>query len=125
MYEIDQISAMLDEIVDEIPAEFFNELHGGVILLEEEKAHPESQGDLFIMGEYHHTKTLGRYICIYYGSFMRIYGHLSPDAMYQQLRHTLIHEFTHHLESLAGERGLEVQDHIQMARYRQLHKKKS
>ena len=122
MYEINEISEMLATIVDEIPSDFFNDLNGGVILLDECKPHPESHGDLFIMGEYHHTRTLGRYICIYYGSFMRIYGHLSPDDMYAKLRHTLLHEFTHHLESLAGERGLEIEDHIHMESYRRMHR---
>ena len=125
MYEINEISDMLNGIVDEIPTEFFTDLNGGVILLNECKPHPESQGDLFIMGEYHHTNTLGRYICIYYGSFMRIYGNLPPDQMYEQLKHTVLHEFTHHVESLAGERGLEIEDHIHMEEYRRHHKTKS
>jgi len=50
------------------------------------------------------------YIAIYYGSFERVYGHLSRESLKEQLAHTLKHEFTHHLESLAGERGLEIKD---------------
>ena len=123
MYSIDDVSGMLEEIVDEIPPEFFNDLNGGIVLLEECKPHPQSAGDLFIMGEYHHRRDMGRYICIYYGSFIRIYGHLSEAALREKLRSTLIHEFTHHLESLAGERGLEIQDKIRMNEYRRLHKK--
>lgn len=34
------------------------------------------------------------------------------------MRHTVIHEFQHHLESLAGEDGLAVEDARKMARYK-------
>ena len=62
------------------------------------------------MGEYHSGGGMGRYITIYYGSFERVYGNLSREALKKKLAHTLKHEFTHHLESLAGERDLEKED---------------
>ena len=36
----------------------------------------------------------------------------------QNQKTNILHEFTHHLESLAGERGLEFQDHTDMKKYR-------
>ena len=36
----------------------------------------------------------------------------------ERLKKTLFHEFTHHLESLAGERDLEIEDERQLAAYR-------
>jgi len=123
MYTIDDVADLLSDIVDEIPADFFKELNGGIILLDECKAHPASTGNLFILGEYHRRHDMGRYICIYYGSFARLYPHLDMDALRKRLKDTLVHEFTHHLESLAGERGLEIQDKIRLHKYRQLHKK--
>ena len=123
MYTIDDVSDILDDIVDEIPEDLFKDLNGGIILLEEEKPHPSNIGPLYILGEYHNRRGMGRYICIYYGSFMRLFGHYSKDRLRKRLRETLLHEFTHHLESLAGERGLEIQDAINMEKYRRLYKK--
>ena len=117
MYTIDQVEKMLGDIADEIPDEFFRYLNGGVILLDECKPHPKSRGDLYILGEYHNRHDTGRHICIYYGSFMRAYSNAPEHALRAKLRHTLLHEFTHHLESLAGERGLEVKDHIRLSKY--------
>ena len=111
---------MLDEISGELPQEFFRELNGGVVLQERAKAHPQGQGDdLWIMGEYCRSGSLGRYINIYYGSFMQVYGGLPYEAMKNKVRHTLVHEFRHHLESLAGQRDLEVIDAVNLARYKE------
>ena len=43
---------------------------------------------------------MGNYIKIYYGSFERLFGHLSDEDMEKELRKTLRHEFRHHLEGL-------------------------
>ena len=120
MYPIDDIQEMLSRIADEIPDEFFNYLNGGVVLLEECKVHPKSKGDLYILGEYSFRQDMGRQIYIYYGSFMKLYANAPESVLYQELRRTLLHEFTHHLESLAGERSLEVKDKMRLNEY--LHK---
>lgn len=116
---IDEVHEMLDKIALEIPAEFFEKLNEGVVLLDEYKIHPESRerDTLYIMGEYCRSVT-GRNIKIYYGSFRNVYRGISYDALYDNLKHTLLHEFTHHMESLAGERGLEYQDSTDMKNYR-------
>jgi predicted Zn-dependent protease with MMP-like domain len=62
---------------------------------------------------------LGRYIAIYYGSFEKVYGNCSPEEQKEQLRRVLIHEITHHIESLAGERGLEIKDKAELEKYKQ------
>lgn len=110
---------MLDEILGELPQEFFHELNGGVVLQERAKPHPQGQGDdLWIMGEYSRSRSMGRYINIYYGSFMQVYGGLPYEVMKRKVRHTLVHEFRHHLESLAGQKELEVIDAINLAKYK-------
>lgn len=118
---IDEVHTILDEIAEEIPKEFFEQLNEGIILLPEHKIHPESsaRNNLYIMGEYCRSIT-GRNIVIYYGSFERIYGGLSIDCLSERLKDTLLHEFTHHLESLAGEKGLEIKDAYDMKRYREM-----
>ena len=116
---------MLDMIAEEIPEEFYRDLNGGIVLLPETKRHREGDrvSGLFILGEYHNDRKgmggLGRYIAIYYGSFIRLYGHCQPEEQKEQLRRVLIHEFTHHMESLAGERGLEIKDAAKLEEYRQ------
>lgn len=111
---------LLDEIAGEMPEEFYQELNGGVILSPDCRLHPQAVGDdLYILGEYRRERQLGKYIVIYYGSFMKLFGHLSKEKLYKRLRKTVLHEFRHHLEGLAGEKGLEVEDAIQLAKYKQ------
>lgn len=116
MVSIDRVQALLDEICEEIPVEFFKYLNGGIYLLPGEKRNPIGP-DLLILGDYNHGGAMGRYIRIYYGSFMRVYGGLNEEQLKEQLREVLLHEFTHHLESLAGERSLEVKDRLFIEEY--------
>jgi len=121
-YTIDDVEYILNQIADEIPDEFFKHLNGGIILLDESKPHPQSTGDLWILGEYHSRHDMGRYICLYFGSFKRLYPRVPEPVLREKLRETLLHEFTHHLESLAGERGLEITDQIRINEYRRIHR---
>ena len=77
--------------------------------------------NLYILGTYHRGGNLGRYISIYYGSFEKIYGYLSKEQLSERLTHTLKHEFLHHLESLAGEKGLEIKDAEFLTNYLKTH----
>lgn len=116
---IEEVHIMLDEIAEEIPKEFFNKLNEGVVLLPKYKLHPESTAEnpLYILGEYR-TSFTGRNIVIYYGSFERVHSGISERRLKRKLRETLLHEFTHHLESLAGEKGLEIKDAENLEKYR-------
>jgi len=111
MMTIDEMQDVLDRLAEELPEVFYKDLNGGIILLPEVKESSYSQSkDLYTLGEYHRGGAMGSYIKIYYGSFERLFGHLSDEAMERELRKTLRHEFRHHLESLGGERGLEKED---------------
>ena len=44
---------------------------------------------------------------------------MPPRRQKEELRNVLIHEFTHHLESLVGERDLEIEDARELAKYKQ------
>ncbi|WP_352419668.1 metallopeptidase family protein [Proteiniborus sp.] len=116
---IEEIHEILDEIAEEIPEYFFEQLNEGIILIPEYKIHPESRemDRLYIMGEYSRSIT-GRHIVIYYGSFKKVYNGVSMRTLREKLKDTLLHEFTHHLESLAGERGLEIKDFQDIQIYR-------
>lgn len=116
---IDRAQILLDQIAESLPPELYKELNGGILLLPQVKLSPYAVGsDLYILGEYQSGGSMGRLIKIYYGSFEKLFGNLDENDFKEQLKKTLFHEFTHHLESLAGERGLEIEDEKQLAEYR-------
>lgn len=112
----DEFAELLDEVANELPEEIFKNLNGGISLLPDVLEHPENSG-LFVLGQYHSGGYLGRYITIQYGSFIELYGRSSRSHLRSQIDRVLRHEFLHHLESMAGEKELEIQDAIQLARY--------
>lgn len=120
MVSFEEFEQIVYHIVDTLPQDFFRELDGGVIVREQRKVHPESVGEeLKILGEYHRNRYLGRYVVIYYGSFMAAFGYLEREDLKKRVRKTVLHEFRHHLESLAGERDLEIEDAKALAAYRE------
>ncbi|QOX62642.1 metallopeptidase family protein [Anoxybacterium hadale] len=119
MITIEEMEQILEELAEELPAEFYRELNGGILLLPETKISPEAKkNDLYTMGQYRYNPSMGRYIVIYYGSFEALYAALPTENLKQKLREVLRHEFTHHLEDLAGERDLEKEDEAELERYR-------
>lgn len=116
----EQAGDLLDQIAEEFPREFYADLNGGILLLPEAKADPDfPPGEMYIMGEYCHDQ-MGRYINLYYGSFAALarLDHWTDEDWEAELYGTLAHEFTHHIEGLAGERGLEIKDAEYLAQYR-------
>lgn len=119
LFSIEEVKEMLEKMAMDLPQELYDKLNGGILLLPEIKRHPEGTGnDLYILGQYHYSGTLGRYITIFYGSFLQVHGHLPKELFYEELRKTLIHEFTHHIESLAGERTLVEKDIKKLQEYK-------
>lgn len=115
---IDEVEEILDEICESIPAYAFDHLNGGIILVEDKKYHEEARNDdLLVMGEYQRS-VLGNMIKIYYGSFMEMYRFSSNDRLREKLEEVLLHEFTHHLEFLANEWGLVIEDKKFLEEYR-------
>ena len=119
MYSIEEINEMLDEIALELPEEVFRELNGGVSLLREAKRSiADPDGGLYTLGEYRRDQ-MGRYILLYYGSICIVHGGDTREDMRLNLKRILTHELTHHLESLAGERDLEIRDEVDLDEYLQ------
>ena len=113
----DQVGDLLDEMAEEFPQEFYADLNGGISLLPEAREDPEGE-DLYIMGEYCNDM-MGRYIVLYYGSFAALAQQedWTQEDWEDELYTTLSHEFTHHMEGLVGERGLEIRDELEMEQY--------
>lgn len=109
----------LQEMVDEIPAEFMRGLQA-VLALEEEHPEPEYQ-DVWRMGEYldigpesflGDSGGIGRHVVLYWGSFRRI-AEADPEFDWEdEVWETLTHELRHHVESLAGDASLIDQDEL-------------
>lgn len=111
MLSIEEVHEILNDLADEIPKELFEDLNGGITLVPDIKLSPAAQNhDLFILAQYHRGGFMGRYITVYYGSLRRVFGTLPEEEFISKLRHVLRHEFRHHVESLAGNRDLEIED---------------
>ena len=120
MLSFDEVGLLLDDMAEEFPPEFFDELNGGVALLPEAKPDPEfPPGEMYILGEYCNDM-MGRHINLYYGSFAALAQQedWTEEDWEDELYTTLAHEFTHHIEGLAGERGLELKDEADLEEYR-------
>ena len=114
----DEVGNLLDEMAEEFPEEFYQELNGGISLLPEAVEDPQGE-EIYIMGEYCNDM-MGKYINLYYGSFAALaqQENWSEEDWEDELYTTLAHEFTHHIEGLAGERGLEIKDELELEQYR-------
>ena len=110
---IDEVYDILDEVYAELPEPLFDELNGGVLLLEDTVPDPEAGEDVYILGDYCHDE-MGRYINIYDGSFAALLFDEPREVWVDELRTTLRHELTHHVEGLAGDRSLEYKDSAQL-----------
>ena len=116
----DQAGDLLDEMAEEFPPEFYDELNGGISLLPEAKEDPEGEpGELYIMGEYCNDM-MGKYINLYYGSFAALAEREDWDreTWEDELYTTLSHELTHHMEGRGGLHALDDRDAAELAVWR-------
>ena len=115
----EKFSALIEEMVADVPAEFMRELQGVHVL--PEAIVEDGYQDVYRMGEYLDPgpadflgagEGLGRHVAIYHGSFAAIAA-LDPDFDWEdEAWETLTHELRHHVESLAGEDYLVQQDEL-------------
>lgn len=115
MLSFEDAGRVLDAAVERLPQGIFEELNGGVNLLPDER---QSEDGRYTLGLYHHN-AMGRYVEIFYGSFCRVFPDATDAELAEELEHTLRHELTHHVESLAGDRTLEHWDDEQTALWRE------
>lgn len=117
MITFEECGQMLDEIADELPKELYRELNGGIVLQPGFRLHPCAvNNDLYILGVYKRDN-LGRYIVIYYGSFIKVFKNCSKEEYYKHLKKTLHHEVLHHNEFLAGCKDLVFYDDKRIEEY--------
>nr|WP_325219138.1 metallopeptidase family protein [uncultured Oscillibacter sp.] len=117
----EQAGDLLDKLAESFPEALFDELNGGVNLLEEavpDQEFPEAR--VYVLGEYCND-LLGRYINLYYGSFAAMAENedWTEADWEEELRQTLSHELTHHMEGRSGLHALEDKDEAEMASWRE------
>ena len=120
-WTFDRVGEFLDDLADRFPPALFEELNGGVNLLEEAGEDPEfPPGEMYILGEYC-DDLLGNYINLYYGSFAALAEREAwDDAVWEEeLAITLSHELTHHMENRGGLHALDDRDAEELALWRQ------
>lgn len=118
---IDDVESYLETLLETYPPMLFDELTGGVCLEEDTKDDPDfPPGDVYIMGEYI-VDFLGQSIALYYGSMVEIAKNeqWELDDWHRELRDTLSHELTHHMEWRAGTKSLEDKDALELQLMRQ------
>ena len=125
MLSTEAYSRILSQLLDELPAEFFRELSGGVIVSEAAPVPDYARaGDLYTLGHYQISHGM-RQIVMYRGSFNRVYPHADEAEALPLLRKVLRHEFRHHLEFLGGvhnSASLEAEDEWQKQAYLAAHR---
>lgn len=121
IWTIDRVGDVLDEIAEGFPPALFEELNGGVNLLEDTVPDPEfPEGEMYILGEFCED-LLGCYINLYYGSFAALAAQEDWDETIwrEELRTTLSHELTHHMESRSGLHALDDKDAEELRQFRE------
>ena len=120
MLTFDRVGETLDGIAEGFPQALFDGLNGGVNLLEDAVSDPDfPEGEMYILGEYC-DDLLGRYINLYYGSFAALAEREDWDEQVwrEELRITLSHELTHHMEARVGLHALDDRDAEELAAWR-------
>lgn len=116
----DRVGELLDGIAEQFPPALFGGLNGGINLLEDTVPDPEfPPGEMYILGEYC-DDLLGRYINLYYGSFSALASQEGWDGetWEEELRATLSHELTHHMEARGGLHALDDRDAAELEGWR-------
>jgi len=117
----DQAGELLDQLAEPFPEALFEGLNGGVNLLEDTVPDTEfPEGEMYILGEYC-DDLLGRYINLYYGSFAALAERedWTAENWTAELRQTLSHELTHHMEARGGLHALDDRDAAELAAWRE------
>ena len=112
---------LLDTLAEAFPEALFDGLNGGVNFQEEAVPDQEfPKGQVYILGEYC-DDLLGRYINLYYGSFAAMAENedWTEEDWEQELRQTLSHELTHHMEGRSGLHALDDKDEAEMAAWQE------
>jgi len=113
--DFDTFCEWADEIVAGLPDRLLEGLTGGIQIDQEARRNLSDPPDVYLLGEYITEPHLGRFIRIYYGSFVKTFAREPAAVWYDELEETILHELQHHIEALAGVDWLGLEDlrHLQ------------
>ena len=115
MLSFEEAGAVLDAACEALPDGLFDALNGGVSLLPDEVQEEDGR---YTLGMYH-DDMMGCWIEIFYGSIAACVEDPEDDEEFKRtLIETLHHELRHHVEGLAGDRSLEIEDEWEAEEYR-------
>ncbi|HET7274446.1 MAG TPA: metallopeptidase family protein [Longimicrobiaceae bacterium] len=115
-----EFSSRAHEMFDEIPA-IYREGIDSLSVSREVRAHPELP-EIYTLGEcvteaypseFGGAGDVRSRVVIYYGSFRALSKESEDWGWEEELWETITHEVQHHLESLASEEALEIQDYAE------------
>ena len=126
MISAEEYKAIISDLMDELPEEFFRDLTGGVIMSEALVIPDYARGnDLYTLGQYQVCYGV-RQIVMFKGSFDRLYPQADVSEARDILRGVLRHEFRHHIEFLGGihnSSSLEAEDARKKREYLDRHER--
>jgi predicted Zn-dependent protease with MMP-like domain len=117
--DIESFTALADQMVERIPPRFLDGLNGGIVIVEEPFRNATDPPDLYILGHYIDDFAMGRYIALYYGSFVQLFRDEPRQVWEEELWETILHELRHHVERQAGIGDLDLEDELELERLRQ------
>lgn len=94
----------------EIPPILLRDLNMGIHVSPKKQADDEEK-DYYIMGEYIQDE-LGNQVVLYYGSFQYFLKDEPLETWYKEIMDTIKHELLHHVEAMAGQEDLALQEDI-------------
>lgn len=104
---IEEFEKIINDAVQSLPHSYDLNLNGAYHIEENQKVDDD---DYYILGEYIEEPYLGRFIVLYYGSFVELLKHATYVEWEEEVKDTIWHELQHHLESLAGNEELAKQE---------------
>lgn len=117
--DIERFTDLADRLCERIPERLLTGLNGGIVIDEAARRNDGDPAGVYILGEYITDDYLGAYVTLYYGSFVQLFGQ-EPDQVWEsELWTTIRHELRHHLERQAGVTDLDVEDLMDLERFRQ------
>ncbi|PKM49394.1 MAG: hypothetical protein CVV02_16145 [Firmicutes bacterium HGW-Firmicutes-7] len=111
-----KINEFIDYVVNvsekEIPPILLKDLNMG-IHVSPNKQQDEEEKDYYIMGEYIEDE-MGNQIVLYFGSFRYFLENKSLKTWQKEIIDTIKHELLHHIEAMAGQEDLALQEDIEV-----------
>lgn len=111
--KLDEFITFVEYITDkEIPPILLRDLNLGIIV-NPKKQKDDEEKDYYIMGEYIQNEA-GNQVLLFYGSFRYFLEDESIKVWHKEIMDTIKHELIHHIEAMAGQEDLALQEDLEV-----------